>query len=423
MSVRMKATFEWSRIATYILPCAIVGSLVEMYLGMWAIDTVVKLLAILISLLVIVKGGYHRGGFLDTLILGYIFYCLLTGVSYLWNGRPISCYFADISDFLLPICFVYVGLNDIHDRKMYDRFLTALIPIFLLGLLCYLTTPGWYTTRLAEVMNSQWYINGDVYDEESVLSVARFMAFFRTSYPVSHFTVFGISIVCFNFLRIDKRSKYTTASLLVLIVSVVLCMHRVAIACMVLFLGITLLLSFKSKSRKRLWPVIIMGVGIIAVLVYGATNERYQDVFSMVSERIEDMSVGNALKERKQIREVMSTWDNFIFGQGIGSGGAAARSAGFYGITDQNYVKLLYETGIFGFIFLAFILGITLIRGLKYYQYYLTEVMIIAFILIAMLGSNSLVIYYTYTILFWYAVGRIWNRRYLQNAITNRIKI
>ena len=419
----MRVTFDWCRIATYILPCAIVGSFVEMYLDLWVIDTIIKFFAVLVSLLVVVKGGYRRGGFIDTLILTYVLYCLLTGVSYLWNGRPISCYFADISDYLLPILFVYVGLRDNHGREMYDRFLAALIPIFLLGLLCYLTTPGWYTTRLAEAMNNQWYINGDVYDEESVLSVARFMAFFRTSYPVSHFSVFGISIICFNFLRIDKKIKYTTVSLFVLIVSVVLCMHRVAIACMGLFLGITLLLSFRRGSLTRLWPVIVLGVGLIAFLVYGVTSERYQDVFSMVSNRIEDMSVGNALKERKQIQEVMSTWDNIIFGQGIGSGGAAARAAGYYGITDQNYVKLLYETGIFGCIFLAYILGLTFFRGIKYYRFYLTEIMIITFILVAMLGSNSLVIYYTYTLLFWYAVGRIWNRSYLQNAIANKIKM
>lgn len=419
----MRITLDWNRIATYIFPFAIVGSLVEMYLGLWAIDTVVKFLAVLISFLVVVKVGYHRRGSFDLLVLAYVMYCLLTGVSYLWNGRPFSCYFADISDYILPILFVYVGLSDIYERQMYDRFLAALIPILLLGLFCYLTTPGWYATRLAEAMNNQWYINGDVYDEESVLSAARFMAFFRTSYPVSHFTVFGISIVCFNFLRIDKKIRYTTVSLLVLMVSVILCMHRVAIACMVLFLGITLFFSLRNKSRKRLWPLIILGAGLIVAFVFGGTSERYSDVFSMVSERVEDMSVGNALKERKQIHEVMATWNNIVFGQGIGSGGATARAAGYYGITDQNYVKLLYETGIFGCLFLAYILGITLIRGIKYYRYYLTELMIITFILIAMLGSNSLVIYYTYTILFWYAVGRIWNRNYLQNAMANNIKI
>lgn len=395
-----------------------------MYLGFWWIDTIIKFYAVIVSLCVFVRGGYLKNNKMSTLVLGYILYCLITGVSYFWIKQPISCYFADISDFLLPILFFYVGLKDINDRLMYDRFLMCLVPIFILGIICYITTPGWYTIRLAQIMNSQWYINSDVYDEETVLSVTRFTAFFRTSYPVSHFVIFGLAIAYFDILRSDKETRYNTLCVMILILVAFLSQHRVAIACMALFLLFTIYSSVKKRLISRMLPLfLVLGVGSLSAVIYGLSDDRFQDVYTMVSERVEDMSVSNALKERKQIHQVMSSWDNIITGQGIGSGGATARAAGFYGITDQNYIKLLYETGVLGCLYLSLILWLTILRGVKYYKYYLTEMMIIVFILIAMLGSNSLVIYYTYTFLFWYAVGRIWNQAYLQKAIINEIKI
>ena len=415
---------KWINYATYIFPCVIIGSLIEMYLGLWAIDTIIKILAIFISFSVFFHGGYRKEDFFASLTMGYIAYCLLTGFSYLWNNRPFSCYYADISDYVLPIFFVFVGLKDNKERVLYDRFLKYLIPIFVLGIICFMTTPAWYTVRLAQAMNSQWYLNSDIYDEETILSATRFTAFFRTSYPVSHFVSFGMSIVCFNSLRADKEPRFLILSFIVLIIVAFLSQHRVAIACMVLYLGFTIIYAVARKKTYRIWPLfIILGFGITSFVVYGLSNDRFNDVLTMVSERVEDMSVSNAMKERKQIKEVMSSWDNIIFGQGIGSGGPSARAAGYYGITDQNYVKLLYETGLMGCLYLLLIFASTLIRAIKFYKYYLTELMIVVFVLIAMLGSNSLVIYYTYIIMFWYAVGRIWNRRYLQLAINKNIRI
>ena len=294
----------------------------------------------------------------------------------------------------------------------------------LLGLIFYLLGTGWYLARSADIRNSEWYIDSSVYDEDSIVSSLRYCAFFKTSYPVSHLATFALSIGLFDLLRKDKYTKYTIPKIIVLFVSIVLCQHRVALACGGLFVAFTVLYGIRHKVMSRIRPLILLvTVGLTTLIVVGVTNDRFETLFDMLSERYEDMSVSNAMKERKQIAEVFSSWDNVITGEGIGSGGAAARRAGFYGITDQNYAKLLYETGFLGCVLYAFFMLTSLFRAMKYYRYYLTELFIMFFISIAMLGSNSLVIYYMYIVTFWYAVGRVWNKQYLHDARQQKICI
>lgn len=416
---------DWVSIVDYILPLAIVCSVIEFILGSWTLDTLTKAVTVIVSLIIVFKTSQRTTSSFKTYFTAYIFFCLLTGLSYLTNGRPISCYTSDISDFILPMLFVYIGLADNRtDRRYYDYFYNTLVVVLLLGLVFYLLGTGWYLARMADVRNAEWYIDSSVYDEDSIVSSLRYCAFFKTSYPVSHLATFALSIGLFDLLRKDKDTKYIIPKMIILLVSIVLCQHRVALACGGLFIAFTVLYGMRHKAMKRIRPLIILvAVGLIALIIVGVTNDRYETLFEMLSERYEDMSVSNALKERKQIAEVFASWDNVIWGQGIGAGGAAARRAGFYGITDQNYAKLLYETGVLGCMLYAFFMFASLIRALKYYRCYLTELFVMVFISIAMLGSNSLVIYYMYIVLFWYAMGRVWNKQYLQKARQENIYI
>lgn len=414
--------WDWYKLTDYILPTILVGSIIEYVLGFWSITTVVKTAAVIISFVITIKTINNKNGF-KILLFSYILYCLLTGISYLWNGKSISFYFEDVSNYLLPMLFVCIGISDNRpSRNFYDNLVKILAVVLVLGLICYLAPLPWYTTRMAEIRNDSmdyYSVNSD-----TVLDNLRFCAFFKTSYPVSHFTSFGIAIVLFNIFRRDVRVKYTVLTLVILLVSSLLCQHRVAILCAGLFLALAIMYGVQHKESDKLRPVIFLVIAVVVIVVYlFAFVERFQDLFVMLNERLDDISLSGALEERKQIDEVFASWNNVFLGEGIGSGGAAPRQAGLYGITDQNYAKLLYETGIVGCFFFAILIIPTFIRGLKYYRVYATELLIMIFVLVAMMGSNTLCFYYLYILPFWYGVGRIWNKKYLKIAKKNRIVI
>ena len=417
--------WDWIAISYYILPCVIIGSVVEFYFGLWIIDTITKAFAVIVSFIVFRKYYFNIPSYFKYFVIAYIAYCLLTGMAYLFNNRPISCYTSDISDFILPILFVFIGMaDDKPNRSFYDYFLKVLIIVLILGLICYLAGPSWYMSRMADIRNEEWYIDSDSYDENTIIQSLRFTAFFRTSYPISHFASFGLAIALFNLIKNGEKRYIITFEIVVLIIAIILSQHRVALACAGVFLLIAFIYTIKIKKINRIRPLMfIAGFSLFALIIVGAVNDRFDILYARLADRYEDMSVSNALKERKQIDEVFDSWDDVVFGQGIGSGGAAARRSGFFGITDQNYAKMLYETGVFGCLLFFLLFSRSALRALIYYRYYATELLILFFVVVAMLGSNTLVIYYSYIVTFWYAIGRIWNKAYLQQAKENKVKI
>lgn len=420
--MKKKKYWDWYDLADYVLPFTLVTSIIEYVLGFWAFTTVAKVAAVAISLVIAIKYNKRKELF-SNLLLAYIFYCLLTGISYFSNSKPLSLYFADISDYLMPMLFFFVGVTDNRpSRTFYDRFIKVLVVVMVLGLICYLLTPPWYTSRMAEIRNDSM----DYYavDSDSVLDNLRFCAFFRTSYPISHFTSFGIAIALFNLFRKDIKIKYNTLIVTVLVTSSLLCQHRVAIICGAFFLALAILYGVTHKEFNKVRPfVFLFIVVLLGILVLFNTVERFQELYLMLTERLDDVSLEGALQERKQIDDVFRSWNDVFLGEGIGAGGAAARRIGLYGITDQNYAKLLYETGIMGCLFFSLLMILTIIKGLRNYKVYATELCFMVFVLVAMMGSNTLCFYYLYILPFWYGVGRIWNKTYLIKARNNKILI
>ena len=113
----------------------------------------------------------------------------------------------------------------------------------------------------------------------------------------------------------------------------------------------------------------------------------------------------------------------YAFGHGIGSVGAEARKLGFYGLTDSNYIKIFFETGLCGSLGFILVMMSTVARAFSYIKYYICELSIVLFILVAMPISNSLCLYHLCILPFWYAVGRIWNNDYLMIAQKLNIRI
>lgn len=104
------------------------------------------------------------------------------------------------------------------------------------------------------------------------------------------------------------------------------------------------------------------------------------------------------------------TTDVTFLGSGIGRYSHSIFLTGStLAITDQQYLRILYETGYLGCLGYGFISLAIILRGLKNLKNNLFELSVIIFFLIAMMGANCLSQFDMHTAIFWLCCGRIYN--------------
>ena len=147
-------------------------------------------------------------------------------------------------------------------------------------------------------------------------------------------------------------------------------------------------------------------------------------ITELLTERSEGMSVSKAWEERSYQTDLITKhWHLPLFGHGVGSGGAMAGELKYPHVNDAGYLELLYEYGIVGALIFVILIAKTLIRGIHYMSYYLTELVIVGFVLLAMVGSNTLTLGYMQILPFWYSLGRIWSVKNFEYIVNNKSTI
>lgn len=416
-----------NQIVYWIIPIYFIVTFMEFYTGIFRLSMIAKMLAILSSIIITMK---HPKNGISDLMWMLLFTNILSFPLIILSGRPISCYTNEIFNYIPAMLYFFVGASSNVDTEKFYRYLLISATIsFTIGLLLYFTTPDWYVSKLAEWANQSKIASVEM-SETSVLEHTRFQSYLMSEYAISHFTMFGLAVVCFTAFREDKykiSSKWVYLSIFVLLVCAIISQMRVAMFCSVAtFLSFIIYDIFISKKGKSLRIILVISVILITAVAYFicSNREQFELVSSLMSNRMEEMSIGKALKGREnQIDNLMSTWNWVIIGHGLGSGGAISLLGGYPGVTDQNYIKILYENGLLGMLLFMIIIIKTLIKAIKKYRYYTIELVIIVFVMIAMLGSNTLCFAYLYILPFWFAIGRVWNKKYLQYAIGNKIHI
>lgn len=411
------------KIIDWIIPAVFIISIFECYFGLWRLATVMKFVAIAVSIILLYKGYLKRN-----YQIFKIFFLLstLSIISYTYNDRPWGCMNSDMFNTIPAMLFFLIGMNDNRgNRRFYDLMMYVCTIVLTIGLACYITTPSWYVARLAEAHNNSAYAAVE-YSEEQLLEQLRFSSFFEDSYAVSLFSIYILSISLFNYFRVDSKNKYSLFCTFIALVAAIMCMHRVSIACAFIILLGYAGYGFFNGSGKNILRIIIALVIILVVtsILSDTVRDRIVSLADMLTERTGDMSFSSAYNERQGYsHKLMDQWSYPLFGHGIGSGGPTSRFLGYGGVTDAGYTKLLFENGIVGILFFFLLLGTSILRGLKYFRYLTVELSVICFVALAMTGSNTLSIGYNYILPFWYMLGRLWNRDYLQYSVDNRLKI
>ena len=343
----------------------------------------------------------------------YIIYSLFSFVLYAFNGYPIKLYIFDIAFYLSGIFFAYVGMdNSDYSDKFREYTFYAIIVAFAIGMYLFFFNPPWYQDAWVINYNGRWYKEGLNADFDFISANMRFSSFFMSSYATEYYGLFAFPFALCGVIKEKNRKKrnlYMFCALFILL-ALVLSMQRAAIISailMLVFLGIYDMNH--SRSTFSFYIYLIAGI-IVLVSVYATTNlgERVLDRFGK-------LTLSDAFSESRisQNEDLLGVWNNLIVGNGLGTGGNEARKMGYPAVTDSNYVKILVEQGVVGFLlFLSFII-MTCKRIVSNFKYLAVEGAFFASILIAMVGSNSLM-FSLFMPPFWYSVGRIWNDDYIK---------
>ena len=357
---------------------------------------------------------YNLDSFVTKINL-FLAYSLLTGVFYIFNDVPFSCYTSAIRSFVFPLFFAYLGYKYSMNQEFNKWYLYACAFCFLVGFYLYLEAPSYYVTYMADARNNAFNASSYI-DESNIMDYARFSSFFTTSYAISCLSVPALILS----LSFSLQSKKTNSRILyyfiafVSFVAAILCQQRIAMACAALVVIFWGWFSKKISNAKGAFSTIFAYIVFISISLYlfGAIMhmEWYDRVSNLISLRLNEMSLSDAMASRLDQYSSFDRMTGFsvVFGLGLGSCGHAAAAVGLKSVADGEFVKLFYEFGFVGCALLAILIIPSLIRGLKYFRSYYAEVMIIMFYLIAGIGSDSFS-FFIFSVMMWYSLGRIWN--------------
>lgn len=335
-----------------------------------------------------------------------IFFSISIAISSLSNVYPQTFWFAGIRYQLFSIIFFFVGESSyLKDWSFFDKSTTPVLVVCFIGLILYIISPDWYVA---------YKLSGFTDNEGGrFLEMTRLSAFWTYPYWVSY----GSGIIYFYLLfKSYKKGKITTKiafSLIFLAIIMLLAQQRAPIAFVAL---ITLALLVKSlfDGRKRSFSAYVLLLLLVLVCCISiAFSFLDQDRLIFMLSKFESLMAGgnsSFLKDRTDIFSDFYSKQITFWGDGIGRYGHEAYFSGKMSITDQQYLKIMYETGYFGIICYSIFILSVIIRGVRNFKDNLFELGIIFFYLMAMTGANCLSITGQHCIVFWFCCGRIFNK-------------
>ena len=362
---------------------------------------------------------YVKRSIVLSFLLIYIVYCIFSIVFVLDSSVKLEGYTYDLLNFILPTMAFFIGSNHrTVDNRYYKWYLYSVLFCFGLGLLFYFFSPSWYVEKISNMSYER--LGTEISNLDQLHESTRFSSFMYGPYPIEYLGIPAMSFLLFSIYNsrdasFNKRVLFVV-SFFIILLSIILCQQRTAWAYLVILIAFYTFISFGKKGSNSLISYLVAGV--IVFFVLGVITSNNVAISSVLGSRFEEMSFSTAMAGRtNQYVSLWTNWTRPLLGHGMGSGGAIARVAGLPGASDAGYMKILYANGMFGFILFLGIIIPTFVRTIKHRKRLYIEMHIFFFFLVAMIGSNSLCISLYYSVIFWYAIGRIWNPSYSINQI------
>lgn len=367
--------------------------------------------------LIVLSFSYFCNNYLNKIDVVVIFTIFLILFFSLLNIKYKILFIVGIREEIIPMLAFFVGKDPKRiDNKIFNYGIYTVTVVAMMGLLLYVFAPGWYISYKLE---NKDYVSDGIYMEMTRLS-----AFWEYPYWISY----GVAIIYSYILGQYSICKQTLVKksvlpilLLFLFVISLLTQQRTSIGGILLS---TALYYFLYQKYNRvsfssvIVPVFIISFCIFIIFYLGSTfldPTRIDFMMSKLTAITESDS--NFLSDRAAIFDNMKNVKISLIGDGLGlySHNAYGMGLGKY-ITDQGYMKFLYETGIIGIGLRMLIVFFCLIKGLNNINSFHFEIIVVVVILISMTGANSLSSLQMHNIIFWLCCGRIYNKNRLISA-------
>lgn len=341
----------------------------------------------------------------------FALYVLLSLLGYCNNGTPVVCYFKGIQYYFIPLCFAALGYSFSSDYRYNKSYLYSCAACFIIGFLLYATLPPFYVTYLAEVQGFEDF------SQDELMGMTRFSSFLPGSYNISYLSVPALILSLAYASRPKSGIKSWVCYIIAAVsfVAAIICQQRIAMAFAILVVGFySIYLSRRGNSSFFFSLVAIIVILVIIVVYFISELPFFETLLEHIVDRFKNMDIAEAMAARtgQYTGFNRATWWSYIVGLGMGSCGHLVIPYNLQAIYDGELVKTFYEFGIIGVVIFAFLIFVTLLRGVKLFRYLHSEVLILLFFLGASVGASALT-FFIYSSMFWFAIGRIWNDDYL----------
>ena len=325
---------------------------------------------------------------LDMLVLGYISYATLTGFFYLFSDIPISVFFREFSNSILPIILFYFFGRLNYGDKFYKITVGSLALCCLLGFYYQLTLPMIYMERMDVVDGSG----------RNPLGYTDFRSLFGLTVTGS---LASISLfLSVNFLFKDN-SHIAKFFMLIFGVALIASFRRSAMYSAVIALAVMNIIVLFKYKRRGVKLIVFEAIGLF-MLTRWALN-AYPDLLFELIDRFNGIS--SAIGERRDNWfNGLSNTNSVITGDGLGRYGHKVIEFSDLYIPDGAYFLMIAEIGIIGFILFLAIIVTALFKALVKIKTHYVPFIIVLMVCAQAIGSNMFSFQLVAPI-FWYSIG------------------
>lgn len=386
----MYNSFQKSRSYEYYYVIVFFVILVQLYLiPNLRIGVITSFIILFFLLNTINRQDLLKKTYINKFVLAYLFYNTFSIVGYFFSGIPLSVFFAEWSNSILPVFFFYLSSKEKAENfEFYKITLLVLIFCFLIGYYLWINDSEEYKIFM-----------------ETTEGPGTGLEFFQSLFGLTATGSFGvIGFLISSSLLLRSYGRNGKLSMIVCFLATILTFRRGSMFSLfiaIIFLHYLAYMKFNFLKKRYIFIELIFIFFIY--LIYKYYFFEYDVLFENLVERSSEIS--QAVGERS------FTWSyafqdlNFIFGKGLGSVGH--KSIGFSKIliADGNYFKMIAEIGIIGtFLFLS-ILILSFWSGFRDLKNKYLDIGIISCLCIIAIGSNIFT-YQSVSPIFWYAIGR-----------------
>lgn len=370
-----------------------------------------KLMALFRVVLVIYTVQYflkkHDG--IDILILSLIVLIIITSFI---SGVDFDKLYFGITTQLLMMFFFFVGRSkNASDYSLYNRAILVVIFASICGLVLYFLNPSWYLDMKIERSGVSHSVT-----QGFTFEMMRLSAFWPYPYWISYGSAIIYCYILIIGCRFGKLSFKMIAILLFLMAIMMLAQQRAPLLFSILITIVFVLIGigkkkYSPKFKFYIFLYLFISVAGLYVLMDIIDIEMLERFFSKMDEAASGTDYFSA--RREMVSDVTSRPVS-LFGDGLGAYSLHGEKANLRVISDQQYVKLLYENGMVGLMGYVVIFILCILNGIRHLKENVFELAIVIMYLIAMYGANCLCVEEQHPAIFWFCCGRLFNKDCLQ---------